>query len=485
MNRWGVILGLVWGFAWGLSSAHAQAPPQQCISSALAGGTGDAIVLPMIPCWPSTTLVIVNITASNQTTTPTITVTGFGGAATILYSNGTALAAGELQPGQKRLLTYSGTNWYLLYPAQGNPGPQGPPGTNGAPGATGPAGPAGATGPQGPPGANGTGSGNVMGPTSPTPATGDITTWTGGTNIGDSGTTIAQLLAPLAPLNSPALTGSPTVNGVAIPQPTSAAGVTLYVSQVGSDSAVCSQSNPCATIQHAWNVIKGGYTLGVGASATIQLVCPTGPCTFTEPGDILAGVMGGGHVIAVIGSAAAPNNFIVTSSNNSVPIIFCTDFCELQLTGVTLQGGLNSLSLTQFSVIDVANVNFGNGAFPTGSSNIVISKFAGINLTGPIGIVGSNDINEFAFIGPGGFMDLNAEPITITQPLNYGANPMFEVEGGDLISLRGAVPFNGAGVGSVTARQYDVTLNGVISTGGTVYPGNALGTAEYGGRAAP
>ena len=79
-------------------------------------------------------------------------------------------------------------------------------GQQGATGATGATGPTGPTGPQGPPGASGAGTGNVNGPAS---AVADhIATFNGttGTLIKDGG----KLIADLAPIASPAFTGTPT-----------------------------------------------------------------------------------------------------------------------------------------------------------------------------------------------------------------------------------------------------------------------------------
>lgn len=93
--------------------AHAQLPPTQCVTTVAAGGTGDQIQFPQIPCWPTTTLVIMKVAAANTTTTPAISVNG-GSFQTITNYDGTAIPAGTFQPGQYRILAYNGTNWLAL-----------------------------------------------------------------------------------------------------------------------------------------------------------------------------------------------------------------------------------------------------------------------------------------------------------------------------------------------------------------------------------
>ena len=96
------------------AAAFGQPPsPTQCVTTVAAGGTGDQIQFPAIPCWPTTTLVIMKAGATNTTTTPAISVNG-GPFQTITNFDGTPLSVGLFQPGQYRLLSYNGTNWLAL-----------------------------------------------------------------------------------------------------------------------------------------------------------------------------------------------------------------------------------------------------------------------------------------------------------------------------------------------------------------------------------
>lgn len=94
---------------------RAQSPPTQCVSVAIAGGTGDAITIPRLPCQSTTTLLILTFSSPNSTTTPTIQQIGIGGPAPVVNFNGAGpIAAGTLQAGQTRLLSYNGRAWYVL-----------------------------------------------------------------------------------------------------------------------------------------------------------------------------------------------------------------------------------------------------------------------------------------------------------------------------------------------------------------------------------
>lgn len=89
-------------------------PPTQCVATAIAGGTGDAITIPRLSCPPTTTLLILKLTASNATTTPTITVIGLGGPFPIVNFDGVAISAGAFANNQTRIFTFDGQQWKVL-----------------------------------------------------------------------------------------------------------------------------------------------------------------------------------------------------------------------------------------------------------------------------------------------------------------------------------------------------------------------------------
>lgn len=104
-------LGLLVGLA---TSGGASAQSQQCVSSALAGGSGDAITIPLQPCALATNLLVLTLAGANTTTTPTLQMVGFA-AQPVTGPNGAALLVGALPgAGYTVLLTSTGLSWKLL-----------------------------------------------------------------------------------------------------------------------------------------------------------------------------------------------------------------------------------------------------------------------------------------------------------------------------------------------------------------------------------
>lgn len=89
-------------------------PPTQCVTNAVAGGTVDAITVPLLPCGLATNLLLLTTTGANTTTSPTLQQPG-GSALPILNADGTAVVAGILPTsGSVVELTSTGSSWLLL-----------------------------------------------------------------------------------------------------------------------------------------------------------------------------------------------------------------------------------------------------------------------------------------------------------------------------------------------------------------------------------
>jgi hypothetical protein len=106
-----LLLPISWSVA---TRSEAQAPPpSQCVTNAVAGGTGDAITIPTLPCVPTTTLLILTMSYANTTGAPTIAFPG-GTAQVIQQNGGLPLAIGQLFSGFRAMLSNNGANWFLL-----------------------------------------------------------------------------------------------------------------------------------------------------------------------------------------------------------------------------------------------------------------------------------------------------------------------------------------------------------------------------------
>lgn len=88
--------------------------PQQCVTNAVAGGTADAITVPLLPCGLATNILILTITANNTTQTPTLQMAGFP--AQRIYTNtlqnpGIGDFGGA---GSVLMLASTGTSWLVI-----------------------------------------------------------------------------------------------------------------------------------------------------------------------------------------------------------------------------------------------------------------------------------------------------------------------------------------------------------------------------------
>ncbi len=111
------VLGLLGLFALPSNSLGQTAPQTQCVASATAGGTVDAITIPALPCALTTNLLVLASGGQNLTTTPTLAPLGLT-PQVIVRPNGSPLALGDLGPtGYRALLNPNGVVWYLLNPA--------------------------------------------------------------------------------------------------------------------------------------------------------------------------------------------------------------------------------------------------------------------------------------------------------------------------------------------------------------------------------
>ncbi len=111
-----IVIALLAALAAAAGFSPAWAPPlpaTQCVSTAVAGGTGDAITIPLLPCAATTTILQLTFTTPNTSAAPTISMNGQ--TPFILKDfDGSSLLPGVLAAGQRRLLTFNGTNWFML-----------------------------------------------------------------------------------------------------------------------------------------------------------------------------------------------------------------------------------------------------------------------------------------------------------------------------------------------------------------------------------
>jgi hypothetical protein len=103
--------------------AHSQVSTQgdQCIANAAAGGTANAITIPLLPCSTNTNLLLLTAAFANTSTTPTLQQVG-GPALPIVRGDGSPMQGGDIAgAGYVALLTSTGTSWVLLNPDNQSP----------------------------------------------------------------------------------------------------------------------------------------------------------------------------------------------------------------------------------------------------------------------------------------------------------------------------------------------------------------------------
>ena len=89
-------------------------PQTQCVTNAIAGGTGDALTVPLLPCGLATNILILTLSGTNVTSSPTLQMVGFP-ALPIVNASGAPVSAGSLPgAGAVVLLSGTGSRWLLL-----------------------------------------------------------------------------------------------------------------------------------------------------------------------------------------------------------------------------------------------------------------------------------------------------------------------------------------------------------------------------------
>jgi hypothetical protein len=90
-------------------------PATQCVSTAVASGTPDAMVIPSLPCADTTTLLILTAIGANARPSPTLQVTGTMNKYPIVNIDLTPAGAGAIPAaGYRLLLTFDGSHWIIL-----------------------------------------------------------------------------------------------------------------------------------------------------------------------------------------------------------------------------------------------------------------------------------------------------------------------------------------------------------------------------------
>jgi hypothetical protein len=244
---------------------------------------------------------------------------------------------------------------------------------------------------------------------------------------------------------------------------------TYYVRADGDDGntgLVDSAGGAFLTIQKAIDVAA---TLDLGG---FVVTIDVGNGTYTDP-VTLKSLVGGDAII--IGDETTPSNVLIDITGSSC---FSADgvMSPWDLRGMKLQStvsqsaGINALS---GSVVRFQNIDFG----AQGSYDILIIGVAVVRATGNYTISAGKSYHCAIF--QNGVFRAQFNTVTLSGTPAWG-NSFLLVDSSSVAVVNG-VTYSGA----ATGKRYDITLNGVIQTGGggaSYLPGDVAGTEATGGQ---
>ncbi len=269
----------------------------------------------------------------------------------------------------------------------------------------------------------------------------------------------------------------------------------VYVNaSTGNDSNTCLSSGvPCATIQHALNLIIQGVAYTGGATPTVNVA----DGTYNE-GVLCPMAPAGASVVNILGNTTTPTNvkwnpptFVPPSGGVGLQV---TGTCNINLQGVSFPN--NSVSCAFLDVfgghLGVNHINFGSLSISvaTGCSYQVLVDGGGeYNILGnDYTISGSPAGYHILMVGPSKTQWVSTE-FYIPSPLTFTAFYLLSGSGAN-INYDATIVCKDhaggtAGAGGCAANSigpmYNVVGNANISTNSSTIPGNAAGVLSSGG----
>lgn len=244
----------------------------------------------------------------------------------------------------------------------------------------------------------------------------------------------------------------------------------------GSDSVTVSDglgtgAGAFATIQNAVNVINNQVDCA-GSAPTIQNAAET----FTESVNI-RGYPLGYLQIFINGSPGTPSNTVWKPPSGAC--LSCRDGGTANINGFKfVSTGSNQAALvpSQFGVIDVENVEFGNF---TSGYHIQSTEGGSFNSSGGTYVVSGNFITHWFLQGSTNLF-VTSQVISVPNALTF--TNWLQIQGPGYFQGNGT-SFSGTGSGAgSTGQKYNISLNGVALTVGVTLPGASAGATSTGGQ---
>jgi len=262
------------------------------------------------------------------------------------------------------------------------------------------------------------------------------------------------------------------------------AATTLYVDgAIGSDSndgIAPGSGGAFGTIQNALNVARANFdVLGVGLTIDISdLTLFSG--TYNVGAGVNLNYIMPLRDVQIVGNPASPADVVVSCSAGGTCFSARDGNSTATLGSMTLSttgNGSTLLSVSQSAVVDLGDLNDVNfNAAPLGN-HLIASTWASINFLAGYEIFG-NATNHLVSEN-NGYINYGSFLVTGVSNLTFGT---FAVASNCGVINSGGVAMTFSGFGAVTGTKYLASMNGVINSNSTNYPGSTAGSTSNGGQ---
>jgi hypothetical protein len=180
---------------------------------------------------------------------------------------------------------------------------------------------------------------------------------------------------------------------------------------------------------------------------------------------ITRGLIGGGQLV-VQGNMAAPGTVVIEALECAIEV----SERSIILRGITLQNA--SATSPAVSVKGQGHMMLDHVIFGTAGGHLEVDN-ACLSLEGPCEIAG--DAGFHLSLSGGAVFDSNGHPVSLTGTPDF-------LDAFCICAEASVARLSGQSfVGAATGKQFDLSSNGVINSGGAVLPGDVAGTAQTGG----
>lgn len=225
-----------------------------------------------------------------------------------------------------------------------------------------------------------------------------------------------------------------------------------------------------ATVQNAIHVINNQLDCN-GFIPTIQVA----DATFTENSVACLVATVGATYINLFGNSGTPANVVWQISTAGLTI---RDGGILVISGfrfVATASGMIGISVSQFGVVDLSNVEF--GAFASGFG-IQSYQLGSVNCGAGSYVVDGNCASHWLL--QNGSVVVTTSTISLPNALTF-TSFMTASQNGNFLIVGTTFSGTGAGAGS-TGKKYDVSINATAALNGVTLPGATAGTTATGGQ---